>query len=106
MRSHQLVLRTLSRSWGQLAALKKLPHKALSVADGDTAESAGTIRLPGTRAPEQVVFDDLRGRNWSQLHERFGIGAGDLHTDLQDAMLDADFHRWPSLIGDRVLKAP
>jgi hypothetical protein len=61
--------------------------------------------LPGNDAPERVVFLGLRDRNWGSLHDRFGIGAGDLHTYLEDAILNADFHRWPSLVGDRILKS-
>ena len=39
------------------------------------------------------------------LHERFGIGAGNLHTYLDDALLNPHFHEWPSLVGDRILKS-
>jgi predicted ATPase len=90
---------------GQLAASKRLPYKALGVVDGDTAESPGCTRLPGANAPEKVLFSELKEKNWGKLHERFGIGAGDLHTHLGDAILDPDFHRWPSLVGDRILKS-
>lgn len=93
------------RVMGQLAASDKLPHRGLAILDGDQEAAAGCERLPGGDAPERVVFLALRAKNWGQLHERFGIGAGDLHTYLEDAVLNPDFHRWPSLVGDRIIKS-
>jgi predicted ATPase len=90
---------------GRLAIDGKLPQPGIGVLDGDQADSAGCVRLPGDDAPERVVFLGLRGRNWGSLHERFGVGAGDLHTYLEDALLSPDFHRWPTLVGDRILKS-
>jgi len=90
---------------GRLANEGKLPQPGLGVLDGDQQESEGCVRLPGNDAPERVVFHGLRGHNWGRLHERFGIGAGDLHTYLEDALLNPDYHRWPSLVGDRILKS-
>ncbi|MHB8495146.1 MAG: ATP-dependent nuclease, partial [Casimicrobiaceae bacterium] len=89
---------------GKLASEGKLPQPGLGVLDGDQPPADGCERLPGTDAPEQVVFLGLRARNWGSLHERFGIGAGDLHTYLEDAVLTPDYHRWPNRVGDRVLK--
>lgn len=93
------------RMMGELAAGGKLPHRALAVVDGDSERSVGCIKLPGAHAPEKVVFGDLKKQSWSGLHERFGIGAGDLHTFLDDAILNPDFHRWPTLVGDRIVKS-
>jgi predicted ATPase len=90
---------------GRLASEGKLPQPGIAVLDGDQAPGPGCVVLPGNDAPERVVFQGLRASNWGRLHERFGIGAGDLYTYLEDAMLNPDFHRWPSLVGDRILKS-
>ncbi|KFC65510.1 ATP-dependent endonuclease [Massilia sp. LC238] len=90
---------------GDLAAGGKLSHAGIGVLDGDQPESPGCVRMPGTDAPERVVFTDLKQKNWGSLHERFGIGAGDLHTYLDDAVKTPDFHRWPAYVGDRVVKS-
>lgn len=90
---------------GKLAYDNKLPQPGLGILDGDQQESQGCVKLPGNDAPERVVFLGLRQHNWGMLHERFGIGAGDLHTYLEDALLNSNFHRWPSLVGDRILKS-
>jgi len=90
---------------GKLASEGKLPQPGIGVLDGDQEAKPGCTVLPGGRAPEQVVFQDLRQANWGQLHERFGIGAGSLHAYLEDAMLSPDFHSWPERIGDKIIKS-
>jgi predicted ATPase len=90
---------------GELTAKNKLPQKGLAVLDGDQPHSEGCIHLPGNDVPERVVFNGLKAKNWGKLHERFGVGAGDLHTYLEDTVLNPDFHRWPSILGDKVIKS-
>ncbi|HLM52255.1 MAG TPA: AAA family ATPase [Pseudoxanthomonas sp.] len=90
---------------GKLAFEGKLPQPGLGVLDGDQESASGCVKLPGTQAPEQVVFEGLRAKNWGLLHERFGIGAGSLHSYLEDAMLDPHFHAWPERVGDKILKS-
>lgn len=92
---------------GKLAHDKKLPQPGLAVLDGDQPKAIGCVTLPGNDAPERVVFVGLKAHNWGLLHERFGIGAGNLHTYLEDALplLNPDFHQWPSSVGDRILKS-
>jgi len=93
------------RVMGELADSGKLPHRGIAVLDGDQEQAKGCVLLPGADAPERVVFIQLKAKNWASLHERFGIGAGDLHTYLDDTILNPDFHQWPKLVGDRVLKS-
>lgn len=90
---------------GNLASEGKLPQPGLGILDGDQDSKKGCINLPGKRAPEQVVFNGLREKNWGQLSNRFGIGAGSLHSYLEDAMLNEDFHIWPERVGDKILKS-
>lgn len=90
---------------GGLAYKNKLPYKALGVVDGDQIPGLGCIKLPGNSAPERVVFEDLKAKNWPELPTRFGIGAGDLFTFLEDAMLLPDNHEWTRFVGNKVLKS-
>lgn len=90
---------------GKLGHDKRLPYRSLAFVDGETAESAGVLRLPGSEAPEIVVFKELREQQWSDLAARFGIGAGTLHSVLEDAMLEPDHHGWTTLIGDKIVKS-
>ena len=90
---------------GQLSHAGRLPYNALAVLDGDEDVSVGCLKLPGNLAPERVVFNQLKASTWPNLPARFGIGAGNLITYLEDAMLEPDHHRWLEMVGDRVLKS-
>lgn len=90
---------------GKLILDNKLAQRGLAVLDGDQDAADGCVILPGADSPERVVFLGLEKKQWGNLHERFGCGAGDLHTYLNDVILNPDFHKWPSLVGDRIIKA-
>ncbi|GER12469.1 ATP-dependent nuclease [Variovorax boronicumulans] len=89
---------------GTLGKAGKLPYKSLAVVDGDHADP-NCFRLPGTVAPERMVYADLKEKGWPNLAQRFGIGAGSLLTALEDAMLEPDHHRWNALVGDQIVKS-
>lgn len=94
------------QTMGVLGAERRLPNpKNLAVLDGDKEPSKGCIVLPGTFAPEIVVYNDLRAKNWADLPERIGIGAGTLFADLEDIMTDPDHHNWNKKLGDKVRKS-
>ena len=88
---------------GMLGSQGKLPHKAVSVLDGDS-KKPNCLNLPGQVAPERLVFEALQAAGWPDLPERFGIGAGTLFTVLDDAMRAPNHHDWTKAVGDRVLK--
>jgi AAA domain, putative AbiEii toxin, Type IV TA system len=91
---------------GDLAKDQKLPYKkALAVLDGDKDPGDSCSKLPGDDAPERIVFCDLKGLEYQGLTDRFGIGAGDLFTFLDDAQLASNHHSWTSSIGDKVLRS-
>jgi predicted ATPase len=90
---------------GKLSKDRKLPYKSLAILDGDAGASENCVTLPGSEAPEIVVLNDLKERNWQGLHERFGVGAGQLYSILDDTILNPDYHKWTTLIGDKILKS-
>jgi len=89
---------------GSLGKAGKLPYKSVAVVDGDHSD-VNCLSLPGTVAPERMVYADLKIKGWPNLPQRFGIGAGTLFTTLEDAMLDPDHHRWNAKVGDQILKS-
>lgn len=93
------------RMMGELSHENRLPHRSVSILDGDMEDAQGCIKLPGEDAPERVVFNALRDRGWPNLDARFGVGAGNLFDYLEDAMRDGNHHKWVSLVGDRVRKS-
>lgn len=90
---------------GMLSSQNRLPYKSISILDGDQTISNGCINLPGGKAPEKVVFEDLKNLNWTELPGRFGIGTGQLFTYFEDAMLEQNHHKWTELVGDKILKS-
>jgi energy-coupling factor transporter ATP-binding protein EcfA2 len=87
---------------GNLAFNKKLPYKSFAFVDGDYSSGNGCCVLPGSDAPEKVIFQDFKVNRWPGLDERFGIGAGTLFNYLDDAITDPDHHKWTKNIGDKV----
>lgn len=77
--------------------------REVAVVDGDH-DDANCLRLPGTLAPERLVYGDLKTKGWPNLSQRFGIGAGSLLTAIEDAILEPDHHKWNAKVGDQVVK--
>ncbi len=90
------------KTMGKLSSSNQLPMPGLGVLDGDIEESEGCINLPGEIAPEIMLFNSLKDKDWPNLDARFGIGAGTLFTILEDAMLVPDHHKWPEIVGDKI----
>jgi hypothetical protein len=89
---------------GGLGKVGKLPYRSLAIVDGDHIDD-NCLSLPGTLAPERMVYADLKAKDWPNLSLRFGIGAGTLLTALEDAMLEPDHHKWNAKVGDQILKS-
>jgi predicted ATPase len=89
---------------GRLGKAGKLPYRSLAIVDGDHVD-ANCLSLPGTLAPERLVYEDLKIKGWPNLPHRFGIGAGRLMAVLEDAMLEPDHHKWNARVGDQILKS-
>lgn len=86
-----------------LAVQKKLPYKSISIVDGDMRTTCpNCLSLPGDIAPERMVFEQLKEKNWNRLDERFGVGAGYLFKYLDDAMLIQDHHEWTADVGNKI----
>lgn len=90
----------------ELAMQNKLPYKSISIVDGDKREEyPRCISLPGTKAPERMIFEDLKALNWNRLDDRFGIGAGTLFQYLDDATLLPDHHEWTTYVGNKIKRS-
>lgn len=89
---------------GALGKAGKLPYRSAAIVDGDHNDT-NCLSLPGTLAPERMVYSDLKEKNWPNVPQRFGIGAGTLLTVLEDAMLEPDHHKWNAIVGDQILKS-
>ena len=89
-----------------LAKNGRLPYPAVGIIDGDQKDVCpNCLSLPGNLAPEIMVFRGLKSLNWNRLDERFGIGAGNLFSILDNTVLLPDHHEWTSFLGDKTKKS-
>jgi predicted ATPase len=95
------------KTMGKLCRNKKLPNRGIAILDGDAGPDANSncLYLPSDKAPEKLVFEDLKAKEWSNLDKRFGMGAGQLFSIFGDALTKPDHHEIASYIGDRVSKS-
>jgi hypothetical protein len=85
---------TVGQALGQMVAGKRFTRPSCVFLDGDRGPAVGCILLPGDDAPERVVFDELRERAWSKVHERTGRSYADVADACNKAMALADHHEW------------
>ena len=90
-------------SLGQMVSRRAFPGAALVFVDGDKPSGVGCLRLPGDDAPERVVFEGLKDRNWGSLAERTGREYAPLADACSRAMLASDHKEWVSNAASRLL---
>jgi energy-coupling factor transporter ATP-binding protein EcfA2 len=89
---------------GNLSQREKLPYKSIGVVDGGE-ETQSCWTLPGMAPPERLIFGELYQAGWPEAVHRFGLGAGELHAILEDAMLAEDHHDWTIRAGDELQRS-
>lgn len=92
---------SVGRALGEM--LEKFPRPSLVFLDGDQAESKGCLLLPGGDAPERVVFEELRAKNWSGIADRVGRPPSDVIDACTSAMTLSSHHDWVGYAGDRLV---
>ena len=88
---------------GQMAAGDRFPRPTCVFVDGDQEAKDGCFALPGSDAPERVVFEALSNVNWAKLHERVNRNFSDVADACKAAMTYTDHHEWVRLAADRLL---
>lgn len=79
---------------GQMAFQNRFPRPSRVFLDGDNSTAPGCILLPGGDAPEIVVFDGLKQKNWSELPARVGRNFSDVVDACNSAMTLGNHHDW------------
>jgi predicted ATPase len=88
---------------GQMLSRKAFPIPSLVFVDGDKPANVGCMQLPGDDAPERVVFEGLKGRNWGSLAERTGRQYSPVADACSRAMLAADHKEWINSAASKLL---
>jgi len=85
---------SVGQALGLMAAGQKFPRPSCVFLDGDRGPSDGCLMLPGEDAPERVVFEPLRDRQWRGLSERIGRPYPDVVDACNRAMTLTNSHDW------------
>ncbi|WP_158283981.1 AAA family ATPase [Azospirillum sp. TSO22-1] len=93
---------SVGRNLGIMAFQKRFPRPTGVFLDGDQSESPGCSLLPGGDAPEQVVFEDLKRKNWGSVADRVGRQFSDVADACSQVMSLTDHHEWVSAAASRL----
>jgi len=84
----------VGKSLGQMVHQKRFTRPTLVFLDGDQPVAEGTILLPGSDAPERVVFEGLKIKRWELLDMRTGRDMSSIIDAGSRAMTISDHHEW------------
>jgi len=84
----------VGRTLGIMVYQNRFPRPSCVFLDGDQAESAGCLLLPGGDAPERVVFGDLQKIGWGKIPDRTGRVYADVADACNQAMALTAHHDW------------
>ncbi len=79
---------------GQMVAANRFPRPTRVFLDGDQSAARGCVLLPGSDAPERVIFEKLRAENWRHLWSRIGRDISAVTDSCSRAMTLTDHHEW------------
>ncbi len=85
---------SVGKSLGQMVLGKRFPRPSCVFLDGDEGAVGGCRNLPGEDAPERVVFEALKDKNWGSLSSRTGREFAEVADACNKAMALPDHHQW------------
>ncbi len=94
---------SVGHALGQMVASKRFPRPSLVFVDGDQVAKEGCLNLPGGDAPERVVFEGLREKQWGRLHERINRRFVDVADHCTRAMSGQNHHEWVKGAGEKLV---
>jgi predicted ATPase len=94
---------SVGQSLGQMVQGSRFPRPSLVFLDGDQEQATGCILLPGDDAPERVVFETLKEKNWPDIAHRIARSHADLVDAAESAMTLNDHHDWVRVVADKII---
>jgi predicted ATPase len=85
---------SVGQSLGIMAIQNRFPRPSFVFLDGDQANSPGCANLPGEDAPERVVFEALKAKNWLKVSERIKRDYSEVADACSQAMSLPEHHDW------------
>ncbi len=93
---------SVGQALGQMIISKKFPNPSIVFLDGDQAASPSCIGLPGGDAPERVIFESLKKKQWVLLDSFVLRDFSALSDACIKAMTSSDHHEWVNLAASKV----
>lgn len=87
-------------SLGTMVEEKRFPRPTIVFLDGDQTSAPGVHLLPGPDAPEVVVFEGLKEKNWAEIPARLGRSPSEVLDRLNRVMTMANHHEWIAAAAD------
>lgn len=92
----------VGQALGKMAEQDRFPRPTVVFLDADNDPSDGCVLLPGSDAPERVVFNDLHKRAWGDLWTRIGRDLASVSDACSQARLLGDHHQWVNHAANRL----
>ncbi len=94
---------SVGRVLGQMVSENRFPRPTIIFLDGDQDKLEGCICLPGGDAPERVIFEALKLRNWNGISQRIGRNVSDTIDACNNAMTLSDHHEWINTAANKLV---
>lgn len=88
---------------GQMVNANRFPRPTRVFLDGDQDIATGCVLLPGSDAPERVIFERLQQGNWQNLWARIGRDIATVTDACERAMMLADHHEWVTYAANQLM---
>jgi predicted ATPase len=94
---------SVGQNLGIMAYQDRFPRPSFVFLDGDQGTSPGCLTLPGEDAPERVVFEELRAKNWLNLSARIKREFAEVADSCMQAMSLPDHHEWINYAANKLV---
>ena len=88
---------------GQMVDGNRFPTPSCVFIDGDQQSGVGCRILPGEDAPERVIFEALKKKDWVGLAAQLGRSPSDVADSCANAMSFASHREWVKAAADKLL---
>ena len=94
---------SVGQNLGIMSYQNRFPRPSFVFLDGDQGSSLGCLNLPGEDAPERVVFEALRTRNWLNLSTRIKREFPEVADACTQTMSLPDHHEWITYAANKLV---
>jgi len=93
----------VGKSLGLMNHQNRFPKPTIVLLDGDQDSSDGCLVLPGSDAPERIIYEDLNQIGFPNVSTIISRSHSDLVNHCQSAMGLPDHHDWNKSVADNIV---